>query len=131
MLVQQVVGVPKIVFYIEAPPAPSEAAHIVAEVPTKLSTTAEQGVFNPEVNPPASGAGVNSGPLKHLLFKRRYVSPLFKFKYKQFSSSRKTSLLYSELVSYYKRPMGMPNNRRLPFTQTPVQVLLPPLLPFS
>jgi len=33
------------------------------------------GRFNPEVNPPTSGAGVNSGPLKHQLFKRRYVSP--------------------------------------------------------
>ena len=58
----------------------------------ELSATAEQGVFNPEVNPPTSGAGVNSGLLKHQLFKRRYVPPLLKFKYKQFSSSRKTSL---------------------------------------
>ena len=113
MLVQQVVGVPRIVFYTEAPPAPSEAAHIAAEVPTELSATAEQGVFNPVVSPPTSGAGVNSGLLKHQQFKRRYVSSLFSFKYKQLSSSRKTSPLYSELVSYYKRPMGMSNNHRL------------------
>ena len=65
MLVQQVVGVPRIVFYTEAPPAPSDAAHIAAEVPTELSATEEQGVFNPMVSPPTSGAGVNSGLLKH------------------------------------------------------------------
>ena len=77
--------------------------------------TAKQGVFNLEVSPPISGAGVNSGLLKHQRFKRRYVSSLFNFKCKQLSSSRKTSPLYSELVSYYKRPMGMSNNHRLPY----------------
>ena len=34
--VQQVMGVPRSVFYTEAPPAPSEAAHIAAEVRTEL-----------------------------------------------------------------------------------------------
>ena len=102
MLVQQVVGIPKIIFYSEAPPTPSKAAHIMAEVPTELSASAEQGVFNLEVSPQTSGTGVNSGLLKHQRFKQRYVSSLFSFKYKQLSSSKKTSPLYSELVSYYK-----------------------------
>lgn len=62
-------GVPRIVFYPEAPPTLSEAAHIVAEVPTDFCATTEPGAFNTGANPPTPEAGANSSPLRQQLLK--------------------------------------------------------------
>jgi len=105
----------------------------MAEVPTELFATTKQGIFIPEANTPTSGAGVNSGLLRHQLFKRRYISPSFKIKYKQFSSNRKTSLLIQHWSLIKNDPWVCQTIKayHIEFTQTPVQVVLPPLLPFS